>query len=102
MVLTPMFCAFDISYAPCAFGLRYTYLHQCGITKTTSGVGERVADAEVSALATFLVVDTKDHEALVGDGVDKVLALYNNRVGGSNSRRERAESCEVACELDEN
>jgi hypothetical protein len=100
MVFTPRFCGSDVSYTPCRFDLRYAYLHQCGIAKTAGSVGERIADAEISALAAFLVVDTKDHEALVGNRVDKVLALYDDRVGSSDSRRERAESGEVACELD--
>ena len=80
-------------------GLQYTYLHQCGIAKTAGGVGKRVANAEISALAAFLVVDTEDHEALVGDRVNEVLTLDNNRVGGSEGRGERAESGEVAGEL---
>jgi len=79
--------------------LRCTYLHQRSIAKTASGVGKRIANAEVGALAAFLVVDTEDHETLVGDRVNEVLALNNNRVGGSDSRRERAESGEVAGEL---
>ena len=79
--------------------LRHTYLHQGGIAKTAGGVGQRVANAEISALTAFLVVDTEDHEALVGDGVNEVLALDNNRVGSSDGRRECAESGEVAGEL---
>ena len=79
--------------------LQQTYLHQRGIAKTAGGVGKRVANAEISALAAFLVVDTKDHEALVGDRVNEVLALDNNGVGGSDRRGERAESGEVAGEL---
>ena len=81
------------------FDLQHTYLHQRGIAKTAGGVGERVANAEIGALAAFLVVDTEDHEALVGDRVNEVLALDNNRVGSCDRCRERAESGEVACEL---
>lgn len=59
---------------------QHTYLHQCGIAKTAGGVCKRIANRKISALATFLVVDTEDHEALVGDSVNEVLALDNNRV----------------------
>jgi len=83
----------------CLLSLRYTYLHQRGIAETAGAVGKRVADAEISTLTTFLVIDTKDHKALVGDGVNEVLALHDNRVGGGDSGRERAESGEVSCEL---
>ena len=99
MVLTPMFCGFGVSYALFLWDLQHTYLHQCGIAKTAGGVGERVANAEISALAAFLVVDAEDHEALVGDRVNEVLTLDNNWVGSSDRRRERAERGEVAGEL---
>lgn len=98
-MLTPMFCGSAVSYAPVQLDLRYTYLHEGSIAEADGGVCERVRLAEISASTALLVVDTKDHEALVGHRVNEVLALDDNRVGGGDRRRERAESGEVACEL---
>lgn len=76
-----------------------THLHQSGVAKAASRIGERISDTEVGALTSFLVVDTKDHEALIGDRVNEVLAFYDNGVGSGDRGGERAESGEVACEL---
>lgn len=83
-----------------ADGVHAQVLHEGSVAKAFCGVAERVGLVEVCALAERLVVDAQDHEALVGDGVDEVLALCDDRVGSRDRCRERAEGDEGVGELD--
>lgn len=57
-------------------------LHEDGIAQTDVGIGEGIFAVLglVCALTSRLVVDTNDHQALVGDSVNKVAAANFNRV----------------------
>ena len=70
----------SVSFALRLINLENAYLHQCGVTKAASSVGKRVSDAEIGTLASFLVIDTKEHKALVGHRINEVLALDDDWV----------------------
>jgi hypothetical protein len=74
-------------------------LHQRSIANAASSIGERIGLAEVGACASLLVVNTKDHEAFVGHGINEVLALDDDWVGSGNGSGESAESGDVVGEL---
>jgi hypothetical protein len=74
-------------------------LHQRSIANAASSIGERIGLAEVGACASFLVVNTKDHEPFVGHGINEVLALDDDWVGSGDSSGESAESGDVVGEL---
>ena len=86
-----------ISITKCAY--HSNVLHQSSIANAASSIGERIGLAEVGAGASLLVVDTKDHEAFVGHGINEVLALDNDRVGSGDGSGESAESGDVVGEL---
>jgi hypothetical protein len=46
-----------------------------------------------------LIINTKDHEAFIGHGINKVLAFDNDRVGSGDGSGESAESGDVVGEL---
>jgi hypothetical protein len=74
-------------------------LHQRSIANAASSIGERIGLAEVGACASLLVINTKDHEAFVGHGVNEVLAFDNDWVGSGDGSGESAESGDVVGEL---
>lgn len=85
--------------------LHYTYtqlLHNHGVTKTHICVCEGILllSGLVSGLTSRLVVNTNNHQPLVGDGVDEVLAADLNGVNGMGDAREQGgEEDERANEL---
>jgi hypothetical protein len=74
-------------------------LHQRSIANAASSIGERIGLAEVGACASLLVINTKDHEAFVGHGINEVLAFDNDWVGSGDGSGESAESGDVVGEL---
>lgn len=85
--------------------MRNTYtklLHDHRVAETHVGVSERILTGGwlVSGLTSRLVVDTHDHQPLVRDRVDKVLAADLDRVDGVGDAREQGgEEDERANEL---
>jgi hypothetical protein len=90
-----------IAYA--SLHITYTQLlHNHSIAKTHVCVGESVFTRRwlVTGLTSRLVVNTNNHQALVCDCVDKVLAADFDRVDGMRDAREQGgEAYERANEL---
>lgn len=65
-------------------------LHKRSISQTDCAVAQRILSVRVSVgtLPTRLVVDTKDHEAVIGDCVNEVLTTHLDRVDGEGGRGE--------------
>ena len=85
--------------------MRNTYtklLHDHRVAETHVGVSERILTGGwlVSGLTSRLVVDTNNHQPLVRDSINKVLAADFDRFNGvSDAREQGGYECERANEL---
>ena len=69
-------------------------LHEDSIAQTDVGICERILAVcgLVCALTSGLVVNTNNHQPVVGDGIDKVLAAHFDWVDGfRDGRKEHRE-----------
>lgn len=77
-------------------------LHHNSIAQTHVPIGESIFARGwlVSGLTSRLVVNTNDHQPLVRDGIDKILAADLDRVDGvSNAGEQGGEQCERTNQL---